>query len=71
MPKVINDIWGEEAMLHLRILEPEDRPDRRIVEICNCGMSGNCTPLGRITIAKHNLSRIAVAIATPATTEDK
>lgn len=61
MLNFIDDIWGNEPNHHLRILNGQN--GGVILEICNCGMSGNCKPLARISIAKYNQQRIGVALS--------
>lgn len=56
---LIDDIWGREPMFHLRILQDKSKTNARVLEICDCGMSGNCKPLARITLEGWRAKRAA------------
>lgn len=58
--KVIDDIWSTFPNVHLRVLTAEKGGVE--IQICDCGMSGQCRPQGWARIEKHNRQRLADAI---------
>ena len=61
MAKVIDDIWTTFPNIHLRVLEAERGSVE--IQICDCGMSGNCRPQAWARIENHNRQRLAKAVA--------
>lgn len=59
--KVIDDIWSSFPNVHLRVLTAEKESVE--IQICDCGMSGQCRPQGWARIERHNRQRLANAIA--------
>jgi len=58
---VIDDIWTTFPNIHLRVLEAERGSVE--IQICDCGMSGNCRPQAWARIERHNRERLAKAIS--------
>lgn len=59
--RVIDDLWTTFPNVHLRVLSAEKESIE--IQICGCGMSGQCRPQAFARIERHNRKRLANAIA--------
>lgn len=58
--RVIDDLWTTFPNVHLRVLSAEKGSIE--IQICDCGMSGQCRPQAFARIERHNRKRLAKAV---------
>jgi hypothetical protein len=57
---ILDYLWTTFPNVHLKVLTAEKGGIE--IQICDCGMSGNCKPQGWARIENHNRDRLARVI---------